>query len=63
MYVPPSPRCNLMKQPNGEFLVAVDHNQQRSMASEIVDPIEWSHPNPHAKPSTLNPTLSVLCIV
>ena len=29
-----------------ELLVAVDHNQLRTMASETVDPIDWSHPTP-----------------
>ena len=27
-----------------EFLVAVDHNQLLTTASETVDPIDWSHP-------------------
>ena len=36
----------LLKQPNGELLVAVDHNQLRTMVSETVDPIDWSHPLP-----------------
>ena len=26
------------------LLVAVDHNQLRTMASEAEDPIDWSHP-------------------
>ena len=30
--------------PNGELLVAVDHNQLRTLASETVDPIDCSHP-------------------
>ena len=38
---------NLQKQPNGELLVAVDHNQLWTMASETVDPIDWSHPPPY----------------
>ena len=37
---------NVLKHPNGELLVAVNHNQLRTMASETVDPIEWSHPPP-----------------
>ena len=37
---------NLLKQPNGELLVAVNHNQLRTMVSETVDPIDWSHPPP-----------------
>ena len=37
---------NVLKQPNGELLVAVNHNQLRTMASETVDPIGWSHPPP-----------------
>ena len=37
---------NLLKQPNGELLVAVNHNQLRIMASKAVDPIDWSHPPP-----------------
>ena len=35
---------NALKQPNGELLVAVNHNQLQTMASETVDPIDWSHP-------------------
>ena len=31
---------NLLKQPNRELVVAVDHNQPRTMASDTVDPIE-----------------------
>ena len=37
---------NLLKEPNGELLVALDHNQQQTMASETVAPIDWSHPPP-----------------
>ena len=37
---------NVLKQPNGELLVAVNHNQLRTMASETVDPIDWSHHPP-----------------
>ena len=37
---------NLLKYPNGELLVAVDHNQLWTMASEKVDSIDWSHPPP-----------------
>ena len=37
---------NVLKQPNGELLVAVNHNQLRTMASEAVDPIVWTHPPP-----------------
>ena len=37
----------LLEQPIGKLLVAVDHNQLRSMASETVDPIDWSHPHSH----------------
>ena len=29
---------------NGQLLVAVNHNKLRTMASEMVDPIDWSHP-------------------
>ena len=35
---------NVLKQPNWELLVAVNHNQLRTMASETVDPIDWSQP-------------------
>ena len=31
---------NVLKQPNGELLVAVNHNKLRTMASETVDPID-----------------------
>ena len=37
---------NVLKQPNGELLIAVNHNQLRTMASETVDPIDWSQPPP-----------------
>ena len=37
---------NVLKQSNGELLVAVNHNQLWTMASETVDPIDWSHPQP-----------------
>ena len=37
---------NVLKQPTGELLVAVNHNQLRTVASETVDPIHWSHPTP-----------------
>ena len=36
----------VLKQPKGELLVAVKNNQLRTMASETVDPIDWSHPLP-----------------
>ena len=36
----------LLKQSNGEFMVAVNHNQLRTMASETVDLIDWSYPPP-----------------
>ena len=41
-----STTCSILKQPNGELLVAVNHIQLRTMASEMVDPIDWSHPPP-----------------
>ena len=31
----------LLKEPDGKLLVAVDHNQQRIMASETADLIDW----------------------
>ena len=37
---------NVLKQLNGELLVAVNRNKLRTMASETVDPIDWSHPPP-----------------
>ena len=37
---------NLLKQSNAELLVAVNHDQLRTMPSETVDPIDWSHPPP-----------------
>ena len=37
---------NVLKHPNGELLFAVNHNQLRTVASETVDPIDWSHPPP-----------------
>ena len=41
---------NIQKSPNGELLVALDHNQQQTMASETVDPIDWSHRHPGQYP-------------
>ena len=35
---------NVPKQPNGELLVAVNHNQLRTKPSKTVDPIDQSHP-------------------
>ena len=32
-----------IQEPYGELLVAVDHNQLRTMASETVDLTDWSH--------------------
>ena len=41
--------------PMGEILVSFDHNQLRTMASETVDPIDWSQPTPSwAVPLELN---------
>ena len=37
---------NVLNQSNGELLVAVNQNQLRTMASETVDLIDWSHPPP-----------------
>ena len=41
---------NVLKQPNGELLVEVSHNQLRTMALETVDQIYWSHPPPSSVP-------------
>ena len=49
---------NLPKQPNGELLVAVDHSQLRTMASETVDPIDWSHPPPSLAVSPWAPRIA-----
>ena len=38
---------NLLKCSNWELIVAVDHKQLRTMASETVDPIDWSPPLPY----------------
>ena len=47
MWVQLSTTCsNYRSSPMGELLVAVNHNQPRTMASETVDPIDWSHPPP-----------------
>ena len=40
---------NLLKSPNGELLVAVDHNELWTMASETVDPLDWPHPHTHGQ--------------
>ena len=42
----PTTCSTILKKPNGELLVAVDHNQLRTLASETVDPIDWSPPLP-----------------
>ena len=47
MWVQVSTTCSIvLKQPNGQLIVAVNHNQLRTIASERVDPIDWSHPPP-----------------
>ena len=38
---------NLPKYPNGELLIAVNHNELWTMVSETVDPIDWSHVHHH----------------
>ena len=35
---------NVLKQPNVELLVAVNHNQLQTMESDTVDSIDWPHP-------------------
>ena len=52
---------NLRKWPNGELLVAGDHNQQQTMASGTVDPVDWYESvQPQSQPSidfaTLQPS-------
>ena len=42
----PTTGSNLLKQPTGELLVAVDHNQLRKVASEKIDPIDGLHSPP-----------------
>ena len=49
----------LPKYPNGQLLVAVNHNQLCTMASEMVDPINWPLP-PHF---TGQYSLSTTCTV
>ena len=57
MWVQLSTTCsNLVKYPNGELLVTVDHNQLLTMASETVDPINWSHPPPYTGQYPLSST-------
>ena len=46
----------LPKQPNGELLVAGNHNQLRTISSETVDPIDWSHPPPYTGQYPLSST-------
>ena len=50
----------LQKQPNGELQVAVNHNQLRTMASETVDPINWSNPPPYTGQYPLSSTYCTL---
>ena len=42
------------------FLVAVNHKQLRTMASETVDPIDWSHPPPYTGQYPLSSTYCTL---
>ena len=57
MWVQLSTTCNnLLKYPNRELLVAVDHNQLRRMASETVDSIDWSHSPPYTEQYPLSST-------
>ena len=61
MWVQLSTTCsNLQKQPNGDLLVAVNHNQLPTMASETVDPIDWSHPPPYTGQYPLSSTCCTL---
>ena len=46
--------------PNGELLVAVNNNQQRTMASEKVDTIDWPHPPPYNRAVPLSSTYCTL---
>ena len=39
-----------------ELLVAVDHNELRTIASEMVDPIDWLHPPPYTGQYPLSST-------
>ena len=39
---------NVLKDPNRQLLVAVNHIQLRTMASLSVDPIDWPLPQPIA---------------
>ena len=39
----------ILKYANGELLVAVVHNQLRTMALETVDPMDLSHPHPNGQ--------------
>ena len=44
------------------LLVAMDHNQLRTVSSETVDPIDWSHPPPSwAEPSELHAQIRCKC--
>ena len=45
----------LVKHPNEELPVAVDHNLLRTMESETVDPIDWSHSRPHGSTKAVPP--------
>ena len=51
---------NVLKQPNGELLVAVNHNQLQTKASETVDIIDWLHPPPSwaVPPECLVPSIN-----
>ena len=45
---------DLLKQPNWQFLVAVDHSQLRTMASETEDSIDWRVPPKYLSLYTLD---------
>ena len=49
---------NILKLPDGELIVAVDHNKLRTMASETVDPIDWLQPHPHGQAVPPEPHVS-----
>ena len=51
---------NILKQPNGELLVAVNHNHLRRVESETVDPIDSSYPPTLMGSTPWGPELHVL---
>ena len=51
----------LLKQPNGQLPVAVDHSQLQTMTSETRDPIFWPLPQPFTGSTHLSVKIKQEC--